>query len=229
MSLRNNIKQVFFYRACLFCQQKLSCGNWFCCDCSLSLPRIEHPCRICATPGSYDGICGNCLNNPPYYDCALVPFEFKTPVNKLIHQFKYSHQFHAYKPLIQDLLELISISNQSLPDLIIPIPLHPRRLITRGFNQSSLIAKTLSKQLNIPYSNRLLIRHKYSKPQVQLSARQREKAVKNVFQLKQKINVHHIVLVDDVITTSHTVNQAAKILTKSGIEKVSVWALARNT
>ena len=229
MSLSNNLKQVFFYRTCLLCQQKLSSRNWFCSNCNLALPRVEYPCQICATPGNYDGICGRCLIDPPYYDCALVPFEFKNPISKLIHQFKYNHQFYACKPLIKDLHRLVEISNQPLPDLIIPIPLHPYRLITRGFNQSSLIAKTLAKRLDIPYNNRLLTRYKYGKPQVQLSAKQREKAVKNVFKLKQKINTRHIALVDDVITTSHTVNQAAKALTKFGVEKISVWALTRNT
>ena len=229
MSLKTNIKQIFFHRTCLLCQQKLSLDNWFCSICSINLPRTEYPCRICARPHCYDGICGHCLNNPPYYDSALVPFEFKKPINKFIYQFKYSYQFYAYKPLIHDLYRLIQLSSQSPPDLIIPIPLHPRRLRIRGFNQSSLIAKTLAKKLNIPFSNRLLIRHKYSKPQVQLSARKREEAVKNVFKLKKKVNARHIALVDDVITTSHTINQAAKALKRSGVEKISVWALARNT
>ncbi len=180
-------------------------------------------------PDSYDGVCGRCLSHPPYFDSAVIPFEFETPVNQLIHQFKYNHQFYAYRPLIEELIKLIDLSSQTLPDIIIPIPLHPRRLFVRGFNQSSMIAKILANELNIPSSNQLLLRHKYTKPQVQLSAKQREQAVKNAFRVGQILNFEHIVLVDDVMTTSHTINQAAKVLKNSGARKISVWALARNT
>ena len=147
----------------------------------------------------------------------------------MIYQFKYKHHFYAYRPLVVELINLLKKSKQPLPELIIPVPLHPRRLRKRGFNQSNLIAKSLAKTLDIDCDYKSLIRHKFTRPQVELTGKDREKAIRNAFSVTSEIKPKHVALVDDVITTSNTVNQAAKVLKQSGVENISVWALARNT
>ena len=224
-SIRRSISPI----NCLLCQQKSLSNQWFCTDCNQILPRIEIACPVCANAVVNRGICGYCLSHRRYFNNVNVPFLYKQPVNRLIYQFKYKHHFYAYRPLVVELIDLIKKSKQALPELIIPVPLHPRRLRKRGFNQSSLIAKSLAKTLNIDYDNKSLIRHKFTRPQVELTGKEREKAIRNAFSVISEVKAKHVALVDDVITTSNTVNQAAKALKPSGVEKISVWALARNT
>ncbi len=131
--------------------------------------------------------------------------------------------------MVEELIALLVKSRQPLPEVIIPIPLHRRRLIRRGYNQSSLIARSLSKALSIPCDNKSLIRNKYAKPQIELTAKQREQAVRGAFKVNTKCKFKHVALVDDVISTSNTANQASKALKKSGVQTVTLWALARNT
>jgi len=229
MSLFAHFGQLFLNRFCLLCELPVQRKQWICRNCEPSLPKNKQACPICAMPVYQNGICGRCLSNPPHFDNSLVPFTFKPPINNLIHQFKYNHQFYACRPLIAELLKSINRSSQALPDVILPIPLHNRRLFKRGFNQSSIIAQTLSRELTLPCKTRILIRLKNTKPQVQLNAKQREKEIKNAFHLRKTCRFEHVALVDDVMTTSQTVNEAAKTLKISGIKKISVWALARNT
>ena len=99
----------------------------------------------------------------------------------------------------------------------------------RGFNQSAMIARHVSNQLNIPCCNDYLVRHKFAAPQIELTARQRRNSVNNAFIVNHHRRYDHIALVDDVVTTTHTVNQAARALKIGGTQYVSVWSLARNT
>ncbi len=225
----SRLKGTLFSRNCLLCQQKLDFTGWICDECDQHLPRIQSACPICAAAVNQKGVCGFCLSQKHYFDNTLVPFEYKQPINRLIYQFKYQQHFYAYRPLVEELISMIKQIQQPVPELIIPVPLHPRRIRQRGFNQSGLIARALAKEFNVNHNNCLIIRHKFSKPQVELSAKERQQAVQNAFTVVTKTHTKHIALVDDVITTTQTVNQVARALKQAGVEKISIWALARNT
>jgi ComF family protein len=113
-------------------------------------------------------------------------------------------------------------------DLLIPVPLHPKRLRARGFNQALLLVKELSQRTRIPYSKRVLRKEVPTPPQVHLSGRERERGVRGSFHIQneKEIEGKTILLIDDVYTTGATVNECSKILLKAGAERVDVLTLA---
>ena len=105
--------------------------------------------------------------------------------------------------------------------------MHKQRYKERGFNQSTEIAKTISKRLNIPIDTESCIRQRNTLHQIDLPAKQRHQNIKNAFAVKKNIAVDHVALLDDVMTTGSTVNELAKVLKKAGIMRVDIWVCAR--
>jgi len=147
-------------------------------------------------------------------------------LEEAIKQLKY----HGIKRLASPLSELLL--KTSLPDVdaIIPVPLHGKRLRERGFNQSALIAKGISKRLHRPLLINTLIRTRYTTPQVNLTAREREKNIKGAFSVidGEDIQGKDIMLIDDVFTTGATVRECSKVLRKAGAGNIYVITLARS-
>lgn len=112
------------------------------------------------------------------------------------------------------------------PDAIIPIPLHVKRLRQRGYNQALEIAKPLSKQLNIPILTNHLVRNKHTRPQTDCTIKERKKNISNSFTVVNPPQFQTIAIVDDVITTGATINEAAKVLKQNGVEQVFAWSCA---
>lgn len=228
-----NLFHSVFPAECLLCGLKFHQisvpDEYFCRRCRPTLPYITTACRVCAAVITRTGVCGRCLSSPPYFDASLSVFEFAQPISEIIHKFKYRQQFHLGKILSVELGRTILSLDEPLPEMIIPVPLHKKRLRQRGYNQSAMIARHLSKILKIPHKNNYLSRKKYSPPQIQLSAAQRRRAVSNAFVTNLPRRYRRIALVDDVVTTTHTANQAAKALKRAGNNHVTVWSLARNT
>jgi predicted amidophosphoribosyltransferase len=118
-------------------------------------------------------------------------------------------------------------SHQTLPDLILPIPLHPIRLKERGFNQAIEIARPISKKLSIPIDTKGPKRIKYTLPQSGLPARQRRKNTCDAFVIQGDYAGLHIAVLDDVITTQHTMWAFCEVLTQAGAVKIDAWCCAR--
>ena len=106
------------------------------------------------------------------------------------------------------------------------MPLHISRLRSRGYNQSSLIAKKVSKNLNIPISDNFISRHRNTDAQAGLSFKKRQKNLKNSFRIKNNFPAKSVALIDDVVTSGTTVNEISKILKKNGVDYIQVWGLA---
>lgn len=116
---------------------------------------------------------------------------------------------------------------RSLPQLLVPVPLHPKRLRQRGFNQSLEIAKSLGRQLHIAVDKNALQRVIDTPSQHSLPYSQRRKNMKNAFQTTKPKLPSHIALIDDVLTSGHTVGEAAKVLQRCGVDTIEVWTIAR--
>jgi ComF family protein len=140
---------------------------------------------------------------------------------------KYHGQLHLTDYFASHLSQVIQQKNEAAPQLLIPIPLHPKRLKQRGYNQSGELAKKLSQQLNIPLNNKSLIRVKNTLPQARLPYAERKRNMKSAFQLLNAKLPEHIALIDDVLTTGHTADMAAKECLKHGAKKVELWTIAR--
>ncbi len=140
---------------------------------------------------------------------------------------KYEGLFALNKPLAQLMTNAWPIWDDE-PDIIIPIPLHPRRKKERGFNQSALLAIHLGQQLNITVNIKDLERTKNTAPQVGLSPEKRQENVRDAFCTKPgAVSDRKILLVDDVFTTGATMLAAAKALLSAGATDVSAYCLAR--
>lgn len=113
------------------------------------------------------------------------------------------------------------------PDCILPVPLHKARYRQRGFNQAIEIARTVSKELQIPLDLTSCRRHSNTPHQTTLTAKQRRKNLKNAFSLIKPVQAQHIALLDDVMTTGSTVYELACLLKKAGVNRVDVWVCAR--
>lgn len=219
---------------CAICNQVSD--NLICINCKCDFfPQQSHRCTCCALPLvtlASSQQCGDCLHKKPYFDRTIVACNYAPPIDHLVLALKFGHQLKLAKAFAKELRNQISqMPQDSLPDLICPIPLGTQRLISRGFNQSLEIARPLGNDLGIAVRHDLLIRTRDTLQQSSLHPDARHRNVSNVFIVPSAysdlIRGKHIALVDDVITTGTTLNEAAKVLKRFGAKKVSNFVFAR--
>ncbi len=145
-----------------------------------------------------------------------------------MHHFKYYDQFALAKPLAEMMMSTLSELSLEPPDLLIPIPLHSQRERERGYNQSSLIARELSKATGIPAAEKGLRRIRATEVQAKLDLQERIKNVEGVFALGDiEITQKRVCLIDDVCTTGATLFSAADCLKSAGAARVTGLTFAR--
>jgi ComF family protein len=146
-------------------------------------------------------------------------------LRKAIHQFKFNQRVGLDRPLAQLLDQAIAADCPC--DLIIPLPLHPRRLRQRSYNQSLLLAKEIGRLRKLPVAPQLLLKGRDTPPQQGLSAREREKNLRGAFYLNGYLAGARVLLVDDVMTTGTTASAAGKVLLQNGAAEVQVAVVGR--
>ncbi len=168
-----------------------------------------------------EGKCPRC-GEKLAFDRTRGAFLYEGIVREIISLFKYQGQRKLSDFLATYLLE--PLSELGNPDLLVPVPLHPVKRRSRGFSQTELLARSLSKLTGIPVRTPL-IRVKNTRPQVKLAMRERKINVKGAFVLKAKEEVKgkKVLLIDDVMTTGHTLSEAARTLKRAGA--ISVFGL----
>ena len=174
----------------------------------------------------YSMICGHCMKKAPPFSMVINYGLYEGVLAEAINLLKFHDLKRLSKPLGRLLL--------SLPDLpemdgIAPVPLNIKRLRERGFNQSLLIAKVISKVKGVPLLMDILLKKKETPPQIGLSAKERLLNLKNSFEVKGNIKGLRLFLVDDVMTTGATVTECSKEFTKAGAKEVLVLTLARSS
>lgn len=218
--------------ACLLCAQISSDEIALCPACQGALPRMGDCCARCAIalPAiTLNGLCGNCLFDPPAFDhCfSLGPYEY--PLRELISRFKFQGSFSCGAALAQLLaMQLEPHWQTQCPTLLLPVPLHPSRLRGRGFNQSGELARILARHFPTQMTQTLCQRIRATPSQKGLSAQERASNLRGAFSIGEwKPAWRHVAIVDDVVTTMSTVNEIARLLKKRGAERVDVVSLAR--
>jgi ComF family protein len=209
---------------CLLCG-KGNAHSCLCNDCIINLPRLRHACPLCASPLNHNAMCGQCLHNPPEQDASISIFQYQAPIDRLITDLKYRDKLFLSRFFAQQMAK--QVKDRPLPQLLIPIPLHKKRLRYRGYNQSMELARYLSKQLSIPVDNNILIRIRDTAPQASLPFSERKKNIKRAFDVNNVNIPNHIALIDDVLTTGHTAAVAAKALRQAGVNTIELWTIAR--
>ena len=220
---------------CHCCEKFLEEGQQgICPDCLSKIRWIEPPlCTLCGVPFLSREIenhpCGACLTRGKYFTMARAVGYYEGPLREAIHRWKYEEKSYLTLFFGEKLAEgFCRYWDPQSFDLIIPVPLHSKRLRKRGFNQALLLVKELSRRTQIPYSKRLLQKRILTPPQVNLSGGEREKGVRGSFHIQrdEEIEGKSILLVDDVYTTGATVNECSKVLLKAGAERVDVLTIA---
>lgn len=221
--------QALFPPSCVLCGATGHGGQDICPACTQDLPRSRNNCVRCGIPlasTNLDALCGQCLQRPPPFERVLSPYLYESPMDHLIQQFKYSGRLEMARLLGQLMAQWLAPRLDTLPEEIIPVPLHRRRLRERGFNQALELARPLARQFSLPLNTQACQRTRFTTPQFGLSAKERAKNVKNAFQVEGPIG-KHVALVDDVMTTGQTVSELAKVLRQAGVEEIEVWVCAR--
>jgi ComF family protein len=228
--------RLMYPKVCLHCNDAGHDEMDLCERCYQGLPWVQYACQHCALPlpTNNASACGACSNRQLYFDYAVTPFRFEGFIRDAIYQFKFNQKLNQGKLLAQLLLQHIQESQLELPDLIIPVPLHKKRMRQRGYNQALEIARIVSKGLGNNMRSDLVYdavyRNRDTSVQMDLPAKKRAKNVKGAFSVKENSTVlknKQICIVDDVMTTGNTVNEVAKCLKEAGVGKVGVWCIAR--
>ncbi|OAT51077.1 phosphoribosyltransferase family protein [Proteus hauseri ATCC 700826] len=220
---------------CWVCRQPLHYDNkGICSICIRHLPLQKNRCPTCLYPSTHSMIlCGRCLKSPPQWKQMLTVADYRPPLNKLLHLYKYHPRPQIALCLARlFLLRWLSHRRENIvhkPDRIISVPLHRYRRWHRGFDQVSVIAKPLATWLNCPYQSDTLIRTRATLVQSHLSARQRQQNLDHAFVLNNTVLVSgkNLALIDDVITTGATLNAIVPLLIRAGARSVEVWAICR--
>lgn len=212
---------------CLLCKQYHSKPVAVCDSCRSLFKPIGAACSYCAlpVPDATFLVCGLCCRKKPPLDRTITAYLFEEPLRTLLHHFKYDGALYLRRFLAHLMLDALppeSLQSQCL----VPVPLHPKRLGQRGFNQAAELSKWLAKKLKMVCELNLCKRIIHTPPQVSLDSKQRQQNLRNAFQSKPT-QYQHITLVDDLLTTGSTANELAKTLKEQGVARVDLWCCAR--
>lgn len=220
---------------CLKCGMLVSSPESLCAACWLGLRFLSEPCcACCGYPFEIDvtdgALCASCSATPPLYGRARAALAYDAGCKDLILSFKHADRTELAKPFAR----WMALAGRQLlteSDLIIPVPLHWQRLLSRRYNQAALLAAVLGRLSGKPVVPDLLHRRRATAKQGHLSRLGRQRNVKGAFALRQPGKVDlagkRILLVDDVITTGATVDGCCRILLAAGAASVDVLALAQ--
>lgn len=196
--------------------------------------RRQHRCAQCAIP-LVDGtapLCGQCLKQPPAFDATIVATDYAPPVDQLVLALKFGSRLEM-APLFAGMIRdaLLDARGLPLPAQLTIVPLGPRRLVERGFNQALEIARPLSRLLGIGLDARIVTRRHDTPAQALLPPAERRRNIRNAFLIPahaiDRVRGRHVGVVDDVMTTGETLNELAATLKRFGAVRVTNFVFAR--
>lgn len=227
---------------CRYCRESIAQDqNYFCHACLQKIRLVSHPlCTTCGRPfldtGGDDHLCGACLARAPHFHearawaCYPSVEDGSHPLREVLQRFKYGRNISLGKPLgwllARGCHEFLAGHS---PDVIIPVPLHPRRLRWRGFNQAVILGGEVRRLWKVPMDPFILTRSRETPPQTQLDEEERRKNMRGAFSVNpaRSVGRKSVLLVDDVYTSGATVNECSRTLLRAGAKEVSVLTLAR--
>ncbi len=217
---------LLFPQWCVGCGKE---GDFLCHSCRRSLPQITPPlCPQCGKPQPSGILCPSCVSRQAKIDGIRSPFRFDGVMRQAIHQLKYRNLRALVVPLAKFLQDYL-ITNPIPGEVLVPVPLHQKRLRGRGYNQSHLLARELGKLINRPVVDDCLIRQRHAPPQARTSGvDERRSNVAGAFTChNRKLQDKQVLLIDDVTTSGATLDACASALKAAGAS--SVWGLVLAT
>jgi len=216
---------LLFPPTCGGCSQP---GVRWCTHCQFDTQLVSPPfCDRCGDVLLQPGVCNHCQLKPPHFTAIRSWAFFAGPVREALHKLKYKRDISLGIVLAQPLVDLFIQLDWDC-DLILPVPLGLARLKERGYNQSDLLARPLALAIGIPYQTNGLFRVRETRSQVGLTITQRHANVSGAFQaLSRSVSGRHVLVIDDVATSSATLEACATALIEAGSTKVFALTLAR--
>jgi len=219
------LSSLLFGGSCFLCRG--ASPALLCAACDADLPRLapagERLCPRCALDSPRGEVCGRCLAEPPRYDATVAALAYAFPGDVLVQALKFRGEL-ALAPLLAGLLAA-RIPAAGRVDLVLPVPLAPRRLRERGYNQSAEIARCLRN--GAPLELFLCERSRETAAQAELPWSERRRNVRGAFRCTRAIPGGTVAVVDDVMTTGATLDEMAAALKQAGARRVVNWVVAR--
>jgi ComF family protein len=229
-----SMRDALLPSSCALCGGHANAAVCVECEQAYVLPTPRCPC--CANPtGTLDSgrHCGGCLAHAPAFDATWVACDYAAPLDGLVLQLKFGAQLALapwmarvlYDAIVQDAAML----PDALPDVLCPVPLGDRRLIERGYNQALEVARPLARALGLPVAPQLLERLRETAPQSGAAAGERRANVRGAFGVGGTFDVRgrHVGVVDDVMSSGHTLEEVAAVLKRAGAARVTNIVFAR--
>jgi ComF family protein len=229
----STVLEFFLPRMCLFCGVPVgeTAQVAVCPECETQIEWVASPlCTCCGmvfeNRDGADRVCGSCQTDPPPFARARAAALYDGPVAQAITRFKFSRQL-AFLPVMQHWLKRpLCLELVAAADLLAPVPLHPKRIKNRGFNQALLLARAFP---DLPVAREAVVRTRHTVPQVGLNPKERQDNVKGAFAVPDPglVKGKNVLLIDDLFTTGSTVKECAKVLRQAGARRVEVLTVAR--
>jgi ComF family protein len=222
--------QAVMPRLCVFCGSECTPAEPLCCTgCADDLPWLGPHCPRCAEPLNAEPVpaagCAACQLDPPPFESVSAVFRYAFPVDAALKALKF-HRRLDYAPAFGAVLAAVVATLPGDIDALLPVPLHWRRKLWRGYNQSCELCSPIAAASGLPLLHGVC-RVRPTPYQTGLSAGSRRRSLKNAFEVRGRIDGGHILIVDDVVTTGATCRQLAVALLEAGAGRVSVLAVAR--
>lgn len=227
----HSLLEAVFPQYCLLCQLRSHSPLPLCAECFTWLQGNDRACERCALPLSPGAgeVCGQCLTQPPAFDSVIAPFVYEPHLALLISRWKFGRERRLTRLLA--VLWQASVTPPTDRDLLLPVPLHWRRLLWRGFNQAALLGLAIRAQEPplrlVPFATRILQRRRATPAQASLNGQQRSANLQAAFQIHGDVRGLRVAVIDDVMTTGATANAIAQALKAAGAADVQLWCLAR--
>ena len=229
-SWHDRLLNALFSPTCRLCGDAATGTGVLCTNCLAELPRAGPGCPHCARPlpgMESDRPCGHCQRRPPAFDRTTALYRYRPPLDFLLKRLKYSSDLGLPPLFAGQLASHLLARHDNLPQLLVPVPLHPARQRERGYNQAIEIARPLGKALNIPVDRGLCRRTRRTDAQALLAPTARRLNMRNAFAVDGQPVADHLAIVDDVMTTGCTAGELARVLKRAGAGTVEVWVIAR--
>jgi ComF family protein len=208
-----------------------SCDGVVCAPCldHFCLP-VTNRCGRCANPLPGGGTCGTCLSYPPSFDATITAVDYAPPLDHLVLQLKFGARL-PLAPWFAHMLRdaVLARPGLPLPDMLCPVPLGPSRLVERGFNQALEIARPLAGVLGVALHPTLAVRQVDTRAQSGVSPHERAENIRGAFGVDDPDLVagRHVGIVDDVMTSGHTLEELAATFKRFGAARVTNLVFAR--
>jgi len=241
---------------CCCCGLDSDTHSTLCSHCLLSLPRIKHACTVCGLSCESDNKseagpqsehqgepcnrCARCPTHPPSFALCRGAFAYATPIDQLIADYKFNERLDIGAGLSEELGLVMEAyyagvrqeaSTRRKPFAVIAVPLHPRRFRQRGFDQARLIAQRVAHRLALPNLSDAVARTRHTTPQTEAKTKaERQANLIGAFGIVKGAALNgckHVIVIDDVVTTTVTVSSLTETLLDAGVKRVDVWCLAR--